>query len=99
MGKVETTITEDIIEWANTQSYCKAHKQYTGGRYVSEKGHPDILVSARGRCILLEVKDPNDDELTVIQGIRQKEWRESLAVCEKVTSLEEAQNIIQRELL
>ena len=96
MGRVETSITQDIEDWANAQPHCKAVKQYTGGSFVSEVGHPDLVISARGRCILLEVKEPGKD-LSIIQGVRQREWRETLAVCEKVTSLAEAIKIIERE--
>ena len=88
----EKTITNQILKYLKSLSECFAFKEH-GGLYGTS-GIPDIIVCYKGKFLAFEVKTEKG-KLSKLQEITIEKIRNAKGVAFKVTSLEEAKEILE----
>lgn len=88
----EKTITDKILKYLKSQSECFAFKEH-GGMYGTA-GVPDIICCYKGKFIAFEVKTEKG-KLSKLQEITIEKIRMAQGMALKVTSLEEAKEILK----
>ena len=89
---LERTIVGKIMGYLKTVPGCFAWKTH-GGMY-GVAGMPDIIICLNGRFVAMEVKTPTG-KLTKIQESTLRKINDAKGYAYKVTSLQEAKEIIQ----
>lgn len=102
MIPLEKTIEKNIIKFLNLKAGemlkkpIRAVKWSQSGR---QRGNPDIICCIDGKLFLFEVKRPIIGKVTDLQLFTINLWRESGAICEVVTSVEEVKEILVKSIL
>ena len=89
---LEKNIVAAIMRYLKTVPGCFAWKTH-GGMYGTA-GMPDIIICLNGRFVAMEVKTPTG-KLTKIQESTLRKINDAKGYAYKVTSLQEAKEIIQ----
>lgn len=88
----EKTITNQILKYLKSLPECFAFKEH-GGLYGTS-GIPDIIVCYKGKFLAFEVKTEKG-KLSKLQEITIEKIQKANGMAFKVTSLEEAKEILE----